>query len=696
MSLWRAVTRGDRDVAKSTARNIARIRGLLTLRIAAAVLGVLAAAAARADDAQSTVLNYAAAYFAAARPNTAYDMISRLPGFYFDDGNSLRGFAGTAGNVLIDGQRPTSKTDDLQSILQRIPAADVERIEIIRGGAAGIDMQGQTVVANVIRKKGDSTRIVADLEDNFWPDGHTAPMASLQFTQHSGDSTYEGSLTRYGNFDDSVGNGFHDVTDASTGAVAKASAHTTGFGTGGGLTGAATIPLFGGQFKANIALQASPFHSSVAYAAPGDDQLITDFAGNNNGELGLHWTGKVGGVQLETLLLQRLGHATDVNTSIAPADDQQFTSTADTGESIARATLRYLPVASLTLEGGAEAAFNYLDGRTGYTHNGVAVPLPSANAYVEERRGEVFGQGTWKITDAWMLEAGARFEFSTIGEIGDVDLTRKFFYPKPRVIATWTPDKGTQVRLRYERVLGQLDFNNFIATSSLASTGVTAGNPNLEPDQHSQYEISFEKDFWDKGALVATLMHERISDVEDYVPVTGPSGTFDAPGNIGTGHNTQIDIELTVPLDRIGLKNGLLKTTNIWRISSVGDPVTGQSRVISGERPQDIEWTLTQDIDSLKSTWGIFYFNCWNENFYRVEQVQHLRTIPPYLSLWWEYKPTSTWSLHVELDNVGRFGYEDAFSDYAGPRNAAPLQSLDELYIKSQPRLYIQIRKTFD
>ena len=39
------------------------------------------------------------------------------------------------------------------SILQRIPAASVERIEVIRGSAPGIDMQGQSVVANVVRKK---------------------------------------------------------------------------------------------------------------------------------------------------------------------------------------------------------------------------------------------------------------------------------------------------------------------------------------------------------------------------------------------------------------------------------------------------------------------------------------------------------------------------------------------------------------
>src|ERR1043166_140167 len=213
---------------------------------------------APADAPQSGVLVYPASYFADARPNTAYDMISRLPGFTFDDGNSARGFAGTAGNVLIDGQRPTSKSDDLQSILLRIPASDVERIELIRGGAPGIDMQGRTVLANVIRKKVDSTKIVADVSDNlFLGDHHTIPSASVQFTQHSGDSTYEGSLTRIANYDDSVGKGFHKVPDGAPADVLHPAPRPTGKGFGGQLTGAATVPLFGGQFKANLSLLAS-------------------------------------------------------------------------------------------------------------------------------------------------------------------------------------------------------------------------------------------------------------------------------------------------------------------------------------------------------------------------------------------------------------------------------------------------------
>ena len=661
--------------------------------VAALAAVLLAAGGLHAQ--QSNILPYPASYFADARPNTAYDMISRLPGFTFDDGNTARGFAGTAGNVLINGRRPTSKTDDLQSILQRIPASDVERIDLIRGGAPGIDMQGQTVIANVVRKKADSTKIVADVSDNYFLlDHHTIPNASLQYTRQAGDSTYEASISRTGNYDDSVGEGFHDVTDAA-GNVTHQHARDNGQGFGGSLTGAATVPLFDGVFKANLALQSSPFHSAFYYTGGPKDQAITDKSGSNNGEAGVHWDGDLGVFHLETLFLQRLGHQTDLNKSLAAGDDEIFHSSANTGESIGRATLRYEFSSALTFEGGSEAAFNFLDGTSSFRDKNGNVPLPSANARVTERRGELFGQETWKISPEWMLEAGARAEYSIIAETGDVQLTRHFFYPKPRFLATWAPDEDTQIRARYELVLGQLDFNNFIASSNLAGSGVNAGNANLQPDQHTQYEISAERHFWDKGAVVATYMHEEIKDVVDYIPITNQSGTFDAPGNIGTGTNDQITVNLTLPLDKIGLTNGLLKSTNVFKLTNVRDPVTGQDRVISAERPQDIELTLTQDIDSLKSTWGLYYYNCWSEHYYRLTQVRSRRVIPPFFQAWWEYKPQDTLSLRFEVDNFGRFVYDDRFFDYAGPRNVASLSQIEEINIKSQPRLYFEIRKTF-
>lgn len=650
-----------------------------------------------AEESGTGVLQYPSSFFADSRPSTAYDMIQRVPAFVFDDGNSERGFAGTAGNVLIDGQRPTSKTDDLQSVLKRIPASNVERIDVIRGGSPGIDMQGQTIVANVIRKKTDSTHIVVQADNQlFLNDHHTIPTVSVEYTKHSGDSIYEASISRDAGYDDAVGKGFHNITDIATGAVTHQNARYNGFGFGGSMTGAVTVPLFSGQFKANLALQAEPFHSSFFYTNPGFRQQISDKNGNNNGELGLHWQGDVGSVQLETLLLQRLGHSTDLNISDAPGDNQRFHNTSNTGESIARATVRYLPTTSLTLETGAEGAYNFLDGASSFVDNGVVVPLPSGDASVNEKRGEIFGQGTWKISDQWLVEAGARFEFSKISSTRGVIQSRSFFYPKPRAVITWNPDKQTQLRMRYERVVGQLDFTNFVASSNLAASGITAGNVNLKPDQHTQYEISFERHFMGKGAFVASFMHEEIKDVVDYVPITNSSGTFDAPGNIGNGTNEEIKVNLTLPLDWIGLKNGLLTATNKFDITSVKDPVTGSNRVISGQRPQDIELTLTQDIDSLKSTWGIFYYNCWNEDYYRLTQVRRRSTVPPYLELWWDYKPTADWSFRLELYNPGRFSYDDKLYNYAGPRDVSTLTDIEELRIKSQPRIYFRIRKTFD
>ena len=668
--------------------------------IAAAIAFVAAISCAQAVEQQSSVLNYDAAYFADQRPNTAYDMIGRLPGFTFNDGNTARGFAGTAGNVLIDGQRPTSKSDDLQSVLQRIPASDVDHIELIRGGAPGIDMQGQTVMANVIRKKEASTQWVLDVADNFFKDGHTVPSASLTFTEHKGAATFEASATRYAGFDDSVGWGFHKITDLQNGNDVWQRAHTTGQGSGGAFTGAATVPLFDGTFKANLSLQDSPFYSTAQYFGAPGDRFISDDSVGRNAELGLHWSGKFGSWDDETLYLQRIGFSKDVNASYqtinAVPDDEIFNSSSTTGESILRETLRYPWSGALTIETGAEGAYNYLDGETSFLLNGHSVTLPDAKAHVDEKRGEVFGQGTWKIAPEWLFEAGARFEYSIIGEQSDTDRSRSFFYPKPRAILTWSPGKDDQVRLRYEKVVGQLDFGNFIATGNLGGSGVTSGNSNLRPDQRSQYEVSYEHHFWEKGAFTLQLIHEDITDVVDLVPVQGPDGNlFDAPGNIGNGQNNQFNLQLSLPFDKFGITNGLLKIQSDIQLSSVRDPVTGQNRVITAERPQDITVKFTQDIDSLKSTWYVYYYNCWDEHYYRLFQTQHRRTIPPYLEAGWTYKPTPTWSIEFDVDNFGRFVYDNQYFDYDNRRDIGNLAEIEERSIKSQPRIYIEVRKTF-
>jgi len=137
----------------------------------AAVAALPVAAPSPALAAPQGVVSYPASYFARGNTNTALDMVNNLPNFTLDTGDSVRGFEGSAGNVLINGQRPTSKRDALDAVLQRIPASKVEHIDVIRGGAPGIDMQGKTVIANVRLKDGAGFRGILAVANQHVNDG---------------------------------------------------------------------------------------------------------------------------------------------------------------------------------------------------------------------------------------------------------------------------------------------------------------------------------------------------------------------------------------------------------------------------------------------------------------------------------------------------------------------------------------------
>ena len=93
------------------------------LRLAVlAVLQIAPAVAWCATPAESgtagAVTAYPASFFAAAQPYSAFDMLVFLPGYSFVEADpDVRGFAGAAGNVLIDGARPASKHESLETIL---------------------------------------------------------------------------------------------------------------------------------------------------------------------------------------------------------------------------------------------------------------------------------------------------------------------------------------------------------------------------------------------------------------------------------------------------------------------------------------------------------------------------------------------------------------------------------------------------
>ena len=56
----------------------------------------------QAEASQQGVLVFTPDFFADQRPNTALDMVNRIPGFSVQDGDGSRGFEGAVGNILIN------------------------------------------------------------------------------------------------------------------------------------------------------------------------------------------------------------------------------------------------------------------------------------------------------------------------------------------------------------------------------------------------------------------------------------------------------------------------------------------------------------------------------------------------------------------------------------------------------------------
>jgi hypothetical protein len=662
---------------------------LLAILATAAIFGLESRPAHAADE--GAVLVYPVSYFAGIELNTVREMVTRVPGFVFiDTDTTKRGFAAAGGNVLINGVRPSSKTDQLSAVLDRIAISRVDRIEVIRGGAPGIDMQGQTVVANVILKQADDTHVIATLWNTVYGDGHQGPGGSVEISGLVGSNAYDLTLSRLNKqWDDSAGNGIRFVNVPGQPTMVD-DAHRRGAEqVGYALNASLSRPVWAGAFNANLTLQQTTFNSAVFYDAPGA-QNFPSSQKIRSAELGANWDRSFGPVELNLVGLQRLERDQNFNAAIAASSTQIFNSVGDTGESILRATARYVPQTDLMIESGLEGAYNFLNGRSNFVSNGAPIALPGSNPKVNEKRGEAFAQASWRLSPEWSMEAGARFEFSTIAAQGIP--SRSFDFLKPRLLVSWAPIPNTQIRFRAERVVGQLDFTNFIASSNFSQSGISAGNLMLRPDQRWQFEGDFEYHFWDKGALVLSYTREDITDLVDYIPI---GGGLDGPGNIPKATNNIYDLEMSLPLDRLGAEGTTIKPSLVWKDGAVADPVTGVTRQISAVQDKKLVIDILQDIQSWNSSLDLALQTSFQKPYFRIAQVTDFRIYPLYVALSWDYKPSPDLDLLVKLQNLVPYQFDQIQYNYAGPRDISPLISVQDTHTHSEPFVYIQLRKTF-
>lgn len=647
-----------------------------------------------ADASQRGVLVFTPDFFAAQRPNTALDMVNRVPGFSIDNGSGARGFEGAVGNVLINNNRPASKNDSGSNVLGRTLANQVERIELIRGGAPGIDMQGYSVVVNVILKTTDSRQSILTWNAMLFEGGHDIYGGSYQFTQNKGDRSWGVTLSDGMGSSDSNGVGRSIRRNAAGDVIRDERYENDGWGGGQGIRGNYTGPLFGGKLEGTARYGLNDYQNWTELSSPTSLRRSDYAEDGDSGELGLTWTRTLNPRwTVETRLIHEFSSFDSVSGSNealngTAAPEQQFKSNGDSSESILRALVRHERSPALTIEAGAEIAYNMLDVNQAFTIGGVGVPLPSASVKVEETRGEAFSKATWRINPKLTLEGGVRLEASTISQSGDADQEKSFFFAKPRLLATWTPMADNQLRFRFERELGQLDFGDFAASAELSDGTVFGGNVDLEPEQRWISELSYERRFWGEGVVSIGYRHDRIIDVIDRLPLPGG---LSATGNIGDGTLDQLSLNVVVPLDKVGISGARFTFRNDWNKTSVTDPTTGEDRRISGVRPSQANVGFQQDITSWKTQWGINWLPRLGQATYDPDQTFAWRGAD-YLEAFVEYKPSPTLSLRAQLNLWDDFTQQRTVYATRNPRTVA---FVEERSIDPRTFVSLRVRKTF-
>jgi hypothetical protein len=677
-------------------RSTAGIEALL-----AAACALLVPAALHAQPVQtagSTMLVYPRDYFAPFNPADAYDMVRRVPGFTIIDGNpDVRGFAGALGNVLFDGKPLSSKQESLEEQLKRIAAANVERIELVRGAAAGIDMGGHPVIVNVVRRAAATARgsITGGLVTAS--DAVPFPLASIEVSRTTGKRRIQGSLELTTEVDEDSGDGDIRVMSPEGGIVERSRrtnwevAHTR----------AASIdyatPLSGGDLAVNGSYRRELTDidtNTFPEAAADDPQFVDEREKLTSLEAGARYGLAVGnGLRLDAFAIQRLGRLRSAEAASEGDDRDRFDEATDTSETIGRLALKR-ERDTLTLEASAEGALNRLTSHASLTENGALVPLPGSDADVEELRGEASVGATWKPRKRLVVESSLRAERSTIESHGPFGQRNSFLFWKPRIAASYAVGKSDQVRVHFQRDVGQLDFGDFVASASLERGDISAGAPSLTPPQTWSASLAYEHRFWGDGALVVTLEHQRIDDVIDRTVLIVDGQPFDVVGNIGKGKRLLATVELSAPLDRLGLKHMQLTSTVTWLRSRATDPITGARRGISEDKPVEGEVRISQDLFGGKLNWGAEIELAERKREYRFDELR-AKHEQFRLGAHIEYRPSDAWRIRLEGSNLNGRAIVETRDEYDGLRSLVPLQDIERRSTRTTPTVRFTIRRSF-
>lgn len=683
-----------------------------------------------ADESANSTVIYTADSFSQYNPITASDMLDRIPGVSLRGGGPGSGRGdrglGTGGNLLINGQRIAGKGNSARDQLDRITAAEVERIEIIRDTSGALNVRGASEVINVILLASQSrSSTTVELVNRLNHDNTLETGGSVAWSKQVGNFQALVNLEARPNYEN------RDNREVRLGPDNE---------------------VVGTLFETNIRdQQENTLSSNMSYSL-GDHRMqlnaliregdhprpvrrdFVDFTDvglvnrieeedvnkeERNWEVGGDYEFSFDdGSRLSVLFIANNQIRNNVRErySANPAEEGLsknlfIDSRQERQEFIIQGNYNFSITETQSLRVGIESADTQLDSSlligsssgsepASASVGGLSPLLSVSNpgTKVQEIRYEGFAFHNWTLSDRSSLESSLVYETSEISQTGAVNKTRDFQFWRPSFDYRFNITENFRFRGTVKRSVSQLSFSSFAATTNEEDRDLNAlaGNPELEPQTSWDYEGQLEYRLPNDGGVISSNI--SYSDIDNYIgrinATIDPNEPLSATGNVAPAKRWAMFNRASIRLNSLSLPNAILGVTLGLFDSEIIDPFLKTKQRIGGRGFAGINFR--HDITSLGLSYGIDYsHSIWGGNYdidiKTITRNDRERSLDLFVSkVWFE-----DWTFRLESDNTlgaSRCRYRQRFD---GTTINGAISLIQDSCSSRYRRLNLSIQTTF-
>ena len=681
------------------------------------------------ESANSTVI-YTADSFSQYNPITASDLLDRIPGVSLRGGGPGSGRGdrglGTGGNLLINGQRIAGKGNSARDQLDRITAAEVERIEIIRDTSGALNVRGASEVINVILLASQSrSSTTVELVNRLNHDNTLETGGSVAWSKQVGNfqalvnlearPNYENRNNRevrLGPDNEVVGTLFEtNIRDQQENTLSSNMSYSLG----------------DHRMQLNALIREGDHPRPVRrdFVDFTDAGLVNRIEEEDVNREESNW--EVGGdyefsfddgSRLSVLFVANNEIRNNVRErySANPAEEGLsknlfIDSRQERQEFIIQGNYNFSITETQSLRVGIESADTQLDSSlligsssgsepASASVGGLSPLLSVSNpgTKVQEIRYEGFAFHNWTLSDRSSLESSLVYETSEISQTGAVNKTRDFQFWRPSFDYRFNITENFRFRGTVKRSVSQLSFSSFAATTNEEDRDLNAlaGNPELEPQTSWDYEGQLEYRLPNDGGVISSNI--SYSDIDNYIgrinATIDPNEPLSATGNVAPAKRWAMFNRASIRLNSLSLPNAILGVTLGLFDSEIIDPFLKTKQRIGGRGFAGINFR--HDITSLGLSYGIDYsHSIWGGNYdidiKTITRNDRERSLDLFVSkVWFE-----DWTFRLESDNTlgaSRCRYRQRFD---GTTINGAISLIQDSCSSRYRRLNLSIQTTF-